>query len=51
MLIRTGGDVRLSNFLLWQACDAELVFTQTLWPDFSKEELSAIVEKAEKKGL
>lgn len=39
IIIRTGGDHRLSNFLLWQASYAELYFTKTLWPDFSKEEL------------
>lgn len=39
MIIRTGGDKRLSNFLLWQASYAELYFTPTLWPDFTKAEL------------
>lgn len=39
MLIRTGGEKRLSNFLLWQSAYAELFFTDTLWPDFSTEEL------------
>ena len=39
LLIRTGGDYRLSNFLLWQAAYAELYFTQTLWPEFTVEEL------------
>jgi undecaprenyl diphosphate synthase len=38
LLIRTGGDYRLSNFLLWQAAYAELYFTNTLWPDFSVAE-------------
>ena len=38
LLIRTGGDFRLSNFLLWQAAYAELYFTQTLWPEFTVEE-------------
>ena len=36
LLIRTGGEVRLSNFLLWQLAYTELVFTDTLWPDFDK---------------
>lgn len=45
IIIRTGGDSRLSNFLLWQASYAELYFTPTLWPDFSKEELYAIFHK------
>ncbi|ABB44275.1 Undecaprenyl pyrophosphate synthetase [Sulfurimonas denitrificans DSM 1251] len=39
LLIRTGGDHRLSNFLLWQSAYAELFFTDTLWPDFSVNEL------------
>ena len=38
LLIRTGGDYRLSNFLLWQAAYAELYFTETLWPEFSTQE-------------
>ena len=36
LMIRTGGDVRISNFLLWQMAYAELYFTDTLWPDFDK---------------
>ena len=39
LLIRTGGETRLSNFLLWQASYAELYFTETLWPDFRKQDL------------
>lgn len=39
LMIRTGGDYRLSNFLLWQAAYAELYFTQTLWPEFTVKEL------------
>jgi undecaprenyl diphosphate synthase len=45
LLIRTGGDHRLSNFLLWQAAYAELFFTNTLWPDFTPSELEAIIKK------
>jgi len=45
LLVRTGGDTRISNFLLWQAADAELCFTPTLWPDFTVEELSCFVGK------
>ncbi|AIY65908.1 polyprenyl diphosphate synthase [Pseudoalteromonas piratica] len=37
LLIRTGGDLRISNFLLWQAAYAELYFTETLWPDFNEQ--------------
>ncbi|WP_166962914.1 isoprenyl transferase [Yeosuana marina] len=45
LLIRTSGEQRLSNFLLWQIAYAELYFTNTLWPDFSKEDLyQAIIE-------
>lgn len=38
LLIRTAGDLRISNFLLWQIAYAELYFTDTFWPDFTKEE-------------
>jgi undecaprenyl diphosphate synthase len=43
LVIRTGGEVRLSNFLLWQSAYAELFFTKTLWPDFSIGEFDAIL--------
>jgi undecaprenyl diphosphate synthase len=43
LLIRTGGDHRLSNFLLWQSAYAELFFTDTLWPDFSVKELEKML--------
>jgi undecaprenyl diphosphate synthase len=39
LLIRTGGDLRISNYLLWQIAYTELYITQTLWPDFDKQEL------------
>ena len=39
LLIRTSGEMRLSNFLLWQAAYAELYFTETLWPDFDRHAL------------
>ena len=38
MIIRTSGEMRLSNFLLWQSAYSELYFTETLWPDFGREE-------------
>ncbi|MDD2790589.1 MAG: di-trans,poly-cis-decaprenylcistransferase [Sulfurimonas sp.] len=44
LLIRTGGDHRLSNFLLWQVAYAELFFTDTLWPDFTTTELEKIIQ-------
>ncbi len=39
LIIRTSGELRLSNFLIWQAAYAEYYFTEVLWPDFTKEEL------------
>jgi len=44
LLIRTSGEQRLSNFLLWQAAYAELVFTEALWPDFDRAHLVAAIE-------
>ena len=43
LIVRTGGDLRLSNFLLWQAEYAELYFTNTLWPDMTHEDVDAAV--------
>ena len=49
MIIRTGGVMRLSNFLPWQSIYSELFFTETLWPDFTKEEfLKMLAEYAER---
>lgn len=45
LLIRPGGEMRLSNFLLWQAAYAELYFTDTLWPDFTEKELDRAIEE------
>jgi undecaprenyl diphosphate synthase len=45
VVIRTSGEQRLSNFLLWQSAYAELVFDDTLWPDFGEERLRAAVEE------
>ena len=39
LLIRTGGELRISNFMLWQSAYTELYFTPTLWPDFNAESL------------
>lgn len=44
LLIRTSGEVRLSNFLLWQAAYAEMLFTDVLWPDFTAEHLRDALE-------
>lgn len=44
LLIRTSGEERISNFLLWQLSYSELAFTPTLWPDFTTKELATIIE-------
>ncbi|WP_066193775.1 MULTISPECIES: isoprenyl transferase [Gracilibacillus] len=44
LLIRTSGEVRLSNFLLWQSAYSELWFTETLWPDFGPEKFAEAIE-------
>jgi undecaprenyl diphosphate synthase len=44
LMIRTGGESRISNFLLWQAAYAELYFTPTLWPDFNTSELDTALQ-------
>ncbi len=43
LIVRTGGDIRVSNFLLWQSAYAEFCFTKTLWPNLSNEEIDDIV--------
>jgi len=45
LVIRTSGERRVSNFLLWQSAYAEYVFTDTLWPDFGPDELRAAIEE------
>ncbi len=45
LIIRTSGEKRLSNYMLWQAAYSEFVFTDTLWPDFRKENLCAALEE------
>jgi undecaprenyl diphosphate synthase len=45
LLIRTSGEMRVSNFLLWQISYSELVVTPTLWPDFRKQQLFAAIEE------
>ena len=44
LVIRTGGDLRISNFLLWQAAYSELYFTDTLWPDMTTDDVDAAIE-------
>jgi undecaprenyl diphosphate synthase len=50
LLIRTSGEMRTSNFLLWQCAYSELVFTDTLWPDFTEADLSAALEEFAARG-
>lgn len=50
LVIRTSGEQRISNFLLWQSAYAELVFDETLWPDFGEERLRAAVEEYARRG-
>jgi undecaprenyl diphosphate synthase len=50
LVIRTSGEQRISNFLLWQSAYAELVFDETLWPDFGKERLRAAVDEYTRRG-
>ena len=50
LIIRTSGEERLSNFLLWQAAYSEFAFTDTLWPDFTPEEFESIIEEFSARG-
>ena len=49
VIVRTGGDMRISNFLLWHAAYSELFFTDVLWPDFKPENLDDILASFELK--
>ena len=49
LMIRTSGEFRISNFLLWQLAYTELYFTEVLWPDFRKEHLFAAIEDYQKR--
>ncbi|MBQ7713165.1 MAG: di-trans,poly-cis-decaprenylcistransferase [Clostridia bacterium] len=49
LVVRTGGEVRLSNFLLLQSAYAELLFTDVLWPDFDKNELIRVIDEYSKR--
>jgi len=49
LLIRTSGEIRVSNFLLWQIAYAEMFFTPTLWPDFTSNELEKILHQFKKR--
>ncbi len=45
MIVRTGGDIRISNFLLWQSAYAELYFTDILWPDFTEKDVDEAIKE------
>jgi undecaprenyl diphosphate synthase len=45
LLVRTGGEQRLSDFLLWECAYSELVFTPCMWPDFGRQELAAAIRE------
>ncbi|GAM99397.1 undecaprenyl diphosphate synthase [alpha proteobacterium U9-1i] len=49
VLVRTSGELRLSNFMLWQAAYAELVFLDVLWPDFDKEALQSAIDEFQRR--
>jgi undecaprenyl diphosphate synthase len=50
LLIRTGGERRLSNYMLWQLAESELVFTDELWPEFSRSSFEAAIEQFRERG-
>lgn len=50
LIIRTSGEQRLSNFLLWQSCYSEFWFTKKLWPDFSKDDLHQAISDYQHRG-
>lgn len=50
MVVRTGGDLRISNFLLWQTAYAELYFTDKLWPDLKTSDVDEIIEEFKKRS-
>jgi undecaprenyl diphosphate synthase len=49
LMIRTSGELRISNFLLWQLAYSELYFTETLWPDFGKDDLYKAIDDFQKR--
>jgi undecaprenyl diphosphate synthase len=49
LMIRTGGDQRTSNFLLWQAAYAELIFCAKFWPDFDESDFDAALAEYERR--
>jgi undecaprenyl diphosphate synthase len=49
LIVRTSGEYRISNFLLWQAAYSELYFTETCWPDFGREEMGKAIEEYQRR--
>ena len=49
LLIRPGGEMRISNFLMWQTAYSEMVFTDTLWPDFGEKDINAAIAQYQKR--
>jgi undecaprenyl diphosphate synthase len=49
LIIRTSGEIRVSNFLLWQSAYSELYFTETMWPDFTRDEFISIILECRKR--
>jgi len=49
LLIRPGGEMRISNFLMWQTAYSEMVFTDTLWPDFGEKDINAAIVQYQKR--
>ena len=49
LIIRTGGDIRMSNFLTWQGVYSEMYFTDVLWPDFDEKQLDKAIEDYNKR--
>ncbi|MDR0356758.1 MAG: undecaprenyl diphosphate synthase family protein, partial [Clostridiales Family XIII bacterium] len=50
LVIRTSGEMRLSNFLLWQSAYSEFVFTDVLWPDFSPDEFDRCIAEYQRRN-
>ena len=50
LLVRPGGEMRISNFLLWECAYSEFYFTDTLWPDFGREEIYKAIAEFQKRN-
>ena len=49
LIIRPGGEMRLSNFLMWESAYSELIFTDVLWPDFTSEDIDAAIAEFQRR--